>query len=257
MNPFVSIVTINYNNKTGLRDTVQSVVEQSYSNYEFLIIDGGSTDGSTDVIQKNKEKFSHWVSEKDQGIFNAQNKGIEASKGEYLLFLNSGDLLNGPSALEDFISHKDFGGDIIYGDYKFDEGQKIYPDQLTPYYFMRTSLPHQSTLFKRTVFESEGLYDEKYRMAADRAFYLKCFLTGKYKFRHIKYFLTIFDLSGISNDPKFLEKKRSEDEAIFKEYYGVYYDDMVALRDIEKALSQAKRDSLPGILKLIKNRLTR
>lgn len=254
--PILSIITINFNDAEGLRKTMDSVFGQTFKDYEFLIIDGGSNDNSLDYIKQEALRITYWVSENDDGVFNAQNKGIKIAKGDYLLFLNSGDILNGNDALKDFTSHKNFQGDIIYGDYKFDQGEKVYAGDLTMYYFMKTSLPHQSTLFKRTVFDQMGYYDEKYRIAADRAFYIKCFVSGQFKFQHIKYLLTVFDLSGLSNDPKFLSEKEAEDEAVFKEYLGVHYDDMIEQREVERVKYLKKRNSISGIIKRIKKRLS-
>jgi len=89
----LSIITINYNDKEGLRKTIESVLSQTWTDYEYLIIDGGSADGSLDVIREYEDKITYWISEKDNGIYNAMNKGIVKSKGAYLQFLNSGDYL--------------------------------------------------------------------------------------------------------------------------------------------------------------------
>lgn len=255
MQPYLSIITINYNDAEGLKRTLQTVFDQSYRNFEHIIIDGASTDGSKEIIEAHQKNFTYWVSEPDEGIFNAMNKGIKAAKGTYLQFLNSGDVLNGESALEEFLSHEDFGGDIIYGDYEFENGGKVYADDLYPYYFMKTSLPHQSTLFKKTVFDLMGPYDEKYTIAADRAFYIKCFMSGQFIFQHIKYPLTKFDLSGISNDPKLLKKKQEQDETIFKEYFGIHYPELANRRAAEQKQKRAERNSFTGILKRIQRRL--
>ena len=83
-----SIITINFNNCDGLRRTIESVVNQTNDNYEYIVIDGGSTDGSVDVIQKYSDRISYWVSEKDDGIYNAMNKGVRHAHGDYCLFLN-------------------------------------------------------------------------------------------------------------------------------------------------------------------------
>lgn len=254
--PFLSIITINYNDAEGLERTMKSVFEQRYIDFEFIVIDGGSRDRSMDSIHEHQARISYWVSEPDNGIYHAQNKGIDAAKGAYLLFLNSGDVLNGPKALDTFINHEDFRGDIIYGDYIFEDGEKIYPDMLTPYFFMRTSLPHQSTLFKKTVFDLMGSYDEKYKIAADRAFYIKCFMSGQFKFQHITYPLTKFDLSGLSNDPALLKEKAVEDEAAFKEYFGIHYHELAKRRTAEQKLKKSERNSLTGVLKRIKRRLS-
>ena len=109
----ISIITINYNNASGLEKTIRSVVEQTYNEYEYIIIDGASLDKSKEVIQEYQRYIDFWCSEKDSGIYNAMNKGIQKASGEYLLFLNSGDVLNNSAVLADihgFLS----GEDIVY-----------------------------------------------------------------------------------------------------------------------------------------------
>src|ERR1700749_5163063 len=115
MNPLLSIITINYNDSEGLGTTINSVKHQNYRPIEFIIIDGGSTDGSKELIEKNISIVDHWVSEKDEGIYHAMNKGIQKAKGEYLLFLNSGDYLNDSNTLAILIADH-HNEDIIYGD---------------------------------------------------------------------------------------------------------------------------------------------
>ena len=255
MNPLVSIITINFNNAKGLETTLQSVINQSYKNIQFIVVDGNSTDGSKTVIDTYKEHIDKLTIEPDSGIFNAMNKGIAQASGDYLHFLNGGDYFNEPTSLEQFVSNKDFTGDIIYGDYTFKEGQKIYPDQLSPAYFMRSSLPHQSTLFSKKVFEKMGNYDESYKIASDRAFFLNCFLSGQFTFTHIQFPLVYFDLEGLSNNPEAASKKKEEDERLFKEAYGQYYPDIKRLWQLEKELAATKRDTIKGLVSRIKYRL--
>src|SRR4051812_40720498 len=113
--PLLSIITINYNNRAGLELTMKSVFGQTWTDYEYLVIDGGSDDGSREYIESNARKLKYWVSEKDAGIFNAQNKGAKKSSGNYLLFLNSGDVLASADVLEKYSRH--FGShDLVYGD---------------------------------------------------------------------------------------------------------------------------------------------
>ena len=255
MKPLLSIITINYNDVNGLEKTINSVINQTFQDFEYILIDGGSSDKSIELIHSNIDRINYWVSEKDSGVFNAMNKGIKVANGSYLLFLNGGDVLNGDAALQDFISSPNFEGDIIYGDYKFDIDGKVYPDVLTPLFFIKSSLPHQSTFFKRHVFDEMGYYDERYKIVADRAFYIKCFLSDQYKFKHINYPLSIFDLSGMSNDPNFKEKKDAEDERIFNEYYGVFYDDYIEMISLQHQLNQAKRETVRGIFIRIANKI--
>lgn len=254
-NPFLSIITINYNDAVGLEKTIQSVLSQSFKDFEYLVIDGDSDDDSQNVIDKYKSFIHYCVSENDTGIYNAMNKGIRKANGEYLLFLNGGDVLNGRTALEDFINHEFFQGDIVYGDYKYEEGGKVFPDYLTPLFFVRTSLPHQSTLFKREVFDIMGLYDEQYKIVSDRDFYIKCFLSNQFVFKHVPYSLSIFDLSGVSNDPQHTEKQSLENERMFQENYGIYYEDYKKINLLISQLNQAKRQTVSGILKRIVNKM--
>lgn len=257
MQPFLSIITINYNQAEGLEKTINSVVAQTYKDYEFIIIDGASTDSSVATIQKNSANINYWCSEKDSGIFNAMNKGIRVSRGTYILFLNSGDILNGITAIDDFVSNSNFEGDIIYGDYQYEEGGKVYPDNLTPLFFIRTSLPHQSTFFKNTVFEKMGLYDEKYKIASDRAFYIKCFLSNQFVFKHVNYPLSIYDLSGVSNSVSHRSKKKEEDEQLFREYYGIFYSDYEAMIQLQLAYNALKKQTFSGMLERILNKVKR
>lgn len=248
MQPFLSIITINFNDASGLEKTVNSVLTQTYQDFEFIIIDGGSTDGSTAVIQKHQHKIAYWISEKDSGIFNAMNKGIAKAKGQYLQFLNSGDALNGNTALFDFIHHDLFKGDVIYGDYKFDKGGKIYPDVLTPFFFIKSSLPHQSTFFHKKIFQNIGGFDENFKIASDRDFFIKCFLSEQFAFQHIQYPLVHFDLEGISNNVNFKDKKLQEDELILKKNYGIFYQDYKEMLEQHIVLND-KSKTVKGILK--------
>ena len=122
----LSIITINYNNVLGLKRTLESVTGQSYSNFEYIVIDGGSTDGSKEHILKYSDKISYWISEPDRGIYHAMNKGIAKASGEYLLFMNSGDLFYNNFILNEVID--DISKyDLIYFDILIRDGNKEYP----------------------------------------------------------------------------------------------------------------------------------
>lgn len=166
----IDIVTINLNNKNGLKRTIESVINQTYKDkLNFIVIDGASTDGSTDIINLYKDQIDYWVSEKDSGIYNAMNKGIEASTSDYSLYLNSGDYLSENNVIERIYDSLD--ADIVYGDeYKLKtNGTKYiakYPDILDEGFFKRTALPHQSTFIKTQLLK-EHPYNEKYKLLGD------------------------------------------------------------------------------------------
>lgn len=172
----LSIITINRNNAAGLRRTIESVVSQTYTDFEYIIIDGASTDGSVEVIREYADNISYWVSEPDKGIYNAMNKGILKANGEYLLFLNSADWLYNNTTLEDVfkLNRKE---DLIYGDiisYISEEEQipDIYPDQITGLRLFETTICHQSIFHKRSLFDNDK-YNENYLVVSDWEFLVR------------------------------------------------------------------------------------
>lgn len=198
----LSIITINYNNRDGLLKTIESVMCQTFRDFEWIVIDGGSTDGSKELIEKYSSFFSYWVSEPDKGIYNAMNKGIKVAKGEYLQFLNSGDWLCDNTALERCFSHS-FSADIVYGDLFFvnKNGNKYlnkYPEELSLRYFYKYSLGHNASFIKRSIIQP-CLYDERYKIVSDWAFYLEQALNSR-SFKHINETITCFDTTGISSE---------------------------------------------------------
>jgi glycosyltransferase involved in cell wall biosynthesis len=163
----ISIITINYNNLEGLKKTVSSVTNQTWKGFQFIIIDGGSNDGSLEYIKTNEDVFDYWVSESDNGVYHAMNKGIKNANGEYLFFLNSGDQFYNKKVLEknnSFLKEKD----IIYFNLKVIDENKVfikeYPEVLSFSYFVKDTLPHPATFIKKELFDRIGLYDENLRM---------------------------------------------------------------------------------------------
>lgn len=196
----LSIITVNLNNAFGLRKTIESVLTQSFHNYEWIIIDGGSEDGSCEVISSISKHLSYWVSEKDTGIYNAMNKGIDRSNGDYLLFLNSGDWLVDDCALSRVFESLPVA-DIVFCNQDIYKNNclvehRFFDDRLSFKYLYDNSLGHNSCLIKRCLFEN-ARYNENYRIVSDWEFFLKCALLGK-TFVHINTTLGCFDLSGIS-----------------------------------------------------------
>lgn len=219
----LSIITINYNNLCGLKKTADSIIAQTYRDFEWIIIDGGSNDGSKEFIEsiapKTEANISFWCSEKDNGIYNAMNKGIARGKGEYLQFLNSGDILHDKDVLKS-IEKELRGEDVIYGDLKFVSNEKkyvfTYPNKLTIHYLLHRSLGHPATFIKSSLFDSEG-YREDFKIVSDWFAFIKWFRQGK-TFRHFKTIVSDFDANGISStNQKKLEEER---RIVFIEIFG-------------------------------------
>lgn len=223
----LSIITVNLNDAEGLQKTLDSVWErQTFRDKEHIVIDGGSTDGSMDVIKKHAGKLAYWVSEPDSGIYNAMNKGISRARGEYLLFLNSGDWL------EDDILTPLFGNgmeeDIIYADYNniTEDGKKTrirMPDEITLPGLLLQSLGHPSTLIKRDIISKKG-YREEYRIISDWAFWIEELIINGRSCRHADIAMTNYNLRGISAKKENREKIKAEREKFLTEIFGPRYD---------------------------------
>jgi len=198
----LSIITVNLNNAEGLQKTIKSVVSQVFIDYEYIIIDGGSTDGSVDVIKQYVGKITYWISEPDTGIYNAMNKGIMQAKGEYCLFLNSGDYLVSLDTLTNVFDEIKvlITSDIYYSDRINSDGQVFrYPKLLTVKYLIDHPISHQNSLIKRVLFYEHGFYNEKLKLASDREFFLSEMWKYKSRFTHIKTNISIFDPYGLGS----------------------------------------------------------
>jgi len=199
---WLSIITINLNNSKGLQKTIDSVIHQSMDNYEFIIIDGKSTDGSIDIIQQNTGKIACWISEPDHGVYNAMNNGIAQAKGEYCLFLNSGDYLVSETVLEQ-VFNKVPTADVIYGNLLVVSNGKVVEickgkDHLTFLDIYLSTIKHQASFIKRELFEKYGFFDESLKIVADWAFFLKTVGLYAAYYKYLDIDITYFENNGIS-----------------------------------------------------------
>lgn len=202
--PFLSIITINYNNADGLRKTLESVRTQSFTDYEHIIVDGGSTDGSVEVIQEflqDAEYAKHvswWCSEKDKGIYNAMNKGIQHAKGEYVATLNSGDsyVADALCGLQEVATRN--AGAVLYGAISTFKNGEFAGTVCTPASKLNTGMiPHPASFVPYLLYKKYGLYDENFKSSGDWEFFLRLYC-GKEKFVYINKIVADYDLSGIS-----------------------------------------------------------
>ena len=208
--PKFSIITINYNNKIGLLRTIESVLSQSYTNYEYIVIDGGSLDGSKEVIESFAHRLDYWISEPDRGIYNAMNKGVEQAHGEYLLFLNSGDVLHDINVLKN-IEHECINADLIIGRVLNLNTQELssMPDHLTMNLFYIKSIPHPATFINNKLFTNRR-YDESYRIVSDWKFFIETIVIENATCKNSMVVVSDFDTNGVSSiNKRLVEEERN------------------------------------------------
>jgi glycosyltransferase involved in cell wall biosynthesis len=224
----LSVITINYNNADGLQKTIDSVLAQSFTDLEYIIIDGGSTDRSVEVIKAHEQKIAYWISEKDTGVYNAMNKGIAVAKGEYLLMLNSGDYLINNDVLSQVLT-KSVDADILYGDTLWDESgstfETHFPEKLTFQYFHNNSLGHQTTFIRRSLHEVVGLYDESYRIVSDWKFFMQAICKHNVSCQHIPALIAVCGRDGLSCQPQNWPKVLAERESILNAEFPAFLAD--------------------------------
>jgi glycosyltransferase involved in cell wall biosynthesis len=222
----ISVVTINLNNLSGLIKTFESVLIQEYNFIEYLIIDGGSTDGSVEFIKSNQVNIDYWESKKDKGIYDAMNKGIQKSNGDYILFLNSGDYFFNSLSLKKLIEAA-LDKDIVYGNMiieKFDGREvKTYPKVLSLQYFQTDTIPHPCSLIRKELFLKYGFYNTNYKIISDWAFFVDSIVKRKASYAYLDTAISVFNLNGISSQPLSYKVIRSEMNIHFKKNYFLFY----------------------------------
>jgi len=262
----ISIITVNFNDQAGLEKTILSVGEQHYTDFEFLVIDGGSTDGSKAILEKYKNKIDLAISEPDNGIYHAMNKGINAAKGEYLLFLNSGDRLHQAETLSKVSALMAQPADIYYGDIIYEEpsGNKRevnFPTNLDFSYFYAFNISHQASFIQKSLFDKVGLYNESYKIVSDWEFFMLSIFKYDATYRHLGLIVSDYDGSGISsntgNHPSMYKEREQTITKFFKGFSSDYqllklYDDKYFKRLLHlKTNNKVSWSLIKGLIKLL------
>lgn len=240
----LSIITVNFNNLEGLKKTMSSVLEQTWKEFEYIVIDGGSTDGSAAYIESQSQHIDYWVSEPDKGIYNAMNKGIKVANGEYLLFLNSGDhFFNNQSLHQNYKSLKLY--DIIYFNLEVvgekETFIKKYPDQLLFSYFVNDTLPHPATFIRKGVFEKIGMYDESLEIVSDWKFFIQSICKFNCSYKRIDKTLTTFYLDGICSNPINVNIILDEKQKVLTLDFQAYLEDNNNLNELKKTVENLRK----------------
>lgn len=199
-NQKITIVTVCYNAADVIENTIKSVINQTYDNVEYIIVDGASTDGTVDIIKRYSDRISYWVSEPDKGIYYAMNKAVDVATGDYINFMNAGDVFFDDNVLKEVFDGKTFIEDVIYGSnlLHFTGGYKCHhPSDIK---YMATEMPfcHQSSFTKASVLKAYK-FDTMFRSAADCMFFRKLYNNGG-TFRRVKKYISVFDVYGFSSN---------------------------------------------------------
>ena len=250
---FISIITVNYNNYNGLKKTLESIRIQTYKDFEWIVIDGGSTDGSKELLKQNADIISYWVSEKDNGIYHAMNKGIKTAKGNYLQFLNSGDSLIDKDIIRRFCERNNTE-DVIYGNATIvDEQDNVVkrfnaPEFVKFSYFFGHALNHQATFFSKRCFDGY-LYNEDNRIASDIELYMYL-MYNNYTFKKWNEYIVRFDNTGLST-------LKSKDEfggivdRLLPPGIKADYEELIQFRDVDLAIMIKKIISSNRVLRYL------
>ena len=246
-----SIITINYNNLEGLKKTAESVLSQILRDFEWIIIDGGSTDGSREYIiklndnlnQKGWNPISYWCSEPDNGIYNAMNKGIIMANGEYINFMNSGDCYYDCKVLWK-IEKLNYNEDVILGDtilivdcveIKVNDASSGKYDY---FFFKENSIPHQATFFKKDIFDKYGLYDDSLKIVGDWEHAVRSIYLGNASIRYVPLKICLFGGNGCSSNRDFFQERWRVFNGIFPKKVQ---EELYTLNECKKELDRVKQ----------------
>lgn len=250
----LSIITVNKNNDIELEKTIASVRDNIHLDYEYIIIDGCSTDKSIEIIKQNTDIISFWSSEKDNGIYSAMNKGIRKANGDYCLFLNSGDCINPQNDIDVLLGNTASEAYIFYSDVIIaDKGHlfvREFPESVDVNFFVSGTLNHQNTIIRRSLFDTVGMYDERMKICADWKFFLSALYKNKAIFEYCEIPFCEYSSSGISSKGEFEKlKNREMDEGIL-EVLGEIGPSIVELRQYRNSIF-GNINSLFGVSKYL------
>lgn len=249
----ISIITVNYNDKIGLEKTILSVINQTFNDFEFIVIDGDSSDGSKQIIEKYSDKITHWISEKDTGVYNAMNKGIKIVKGEFIIFMNGGDTFFNEKVLEEVQAFLVDEYDIYYGNTCIIKTSskriKTYPKELNFSYFFTNTINHQSTFIRKKMFFDYFLYNEKFKIVSDWEFFIYTICSENRPYKYLEKTIANYDFTGISSIEKYRSLAHHEKQEVYNTYFPLFLEDY-------KNISQIKSKRIQQVLHIKKFKLT-
>ena len=250
----ISVITVSYNAAATIEQAISSVVNQTYANIEYIIIDGGSTDGTVDIIRKYEDRIAYWVSEPDRGIYDAMNKGIDAATGDYVYFLGADDALLDAMTINlvvEFI-RKDMYELYCFSVYMVNALNKekiIIPERKSPK-SKYPGMPSHQGMFAKTSIIKEKKFDLKYKIVADYKFFLECYRANDIHINYSAFPVAYFSVEGLSGSNE--KNMADETRRLFYEIYQEYVDNpSIGYRYYIKEI--LKRLKLLAIMKKLRN----
>ena len=221
----ISVITVCYNAQKTIENTIQSVLNQTYQDIEYIVIDGASTDDTLSILQKYNTQLKY-ISEKDNGLYDAMNKGINLASGEYIMFLNADDKFYNDKVIENFAKECEMQKtDIVYGNLAFLKDGNISIQRhkrLNKIYLIKNTPQQPATFYKKSIFEKVGLFNTNFRIVADQEWFLRAFLKFHISSHWLDETVTIFSTDGLSNNPAHEQKHESERKKMFSMYFGKF-----------------------------------
>lgn len=207
--PLISIITVVLNSATHLEYAIRSVIEQDYNNIEYIIIDGGSKDGTLDIINKYENQIDYWLSEPDLGIYDAMNKGIERAHGAWLYFLGADDVLYAPNIIVQFA--RCFASDVsvVFGDICYPDGRKV-RSSLGPRTLLHNTMHHQGAFYNSRLFD-DWRYDNRLKIVADYELNLLIYLRRE---KHVRYDETVAKCDDRGVSQTLLDTMQAETDSV-------------------------------------------
>jgi len=235
----LSIIICTYNAGECLGNALNSLLTQTYKDFEVVIMDSASVDETLDIIKDYENKFDgglRWVSEKDDGIYDAMNKGVDLATGDWVYFLGADDILFDDGVLDKISENMTKENDVLYGNVEWGGGGKIYDGKFSALKIMEENICHQAIFFRKQVFEKIGKFEVKYKAWADWAFNLKWFCNEDIKNKYVNLVIARYNTDGFSSEGDDMTFVREFDFLIEKHFPREYLDNRNKIKNLEQQI---------------------
>ena len=216
----LSVITVVRNAQTTIEKTILSVVNQTYSEFEYIVIDGLSDDGTLPIIHKHLDRIDKFISEPDSGIYDAMNKGISIAKGEWVYFLGADDTLYTPHTLHEVFSDYDECADVLYGNVLFKNSNVVFDGKFDENKMCLKVPCHQAIFYKTGLFNQFGLFDIRYKINADAVMHIRTYTSDQVLWSYIDLVIAVFDDTGVSSVKKDVQFRKDSFELLYNNFLG-------------------------------------